>query len=108
MSATRPPNTGFDYFLPRKLEGGVSIAVTDSAGREVRKLTGTGEEGFHRVAWDLVAGEPRDRVRLDETAGQDDFVSPGLYQVTLTAGKARPVGRTVEVRAVPGTHKTGL
>jgi len=103
-----PFGAWFDYFLPRKIEGGVSIAVADSAGREVRKLTGSGEEGFHRVAWDLVAGDPRDRVRLDESAGQDEFVSPGSYKVTLTAGKARPIGRTVEVRAVPGTHKTGL
>lgn len=103
-----PFGAWFDYFLPRKIEGGVTIAVADSAGREVRKLTGTGEEGFHRVVWDLVAGEPRDRVRLEESAGQDEFVLAGSYKVTLTAGKARPIGRTVEVRALPGTHKTGL
>lgn len=107
--APNPPfGAWFDYFLPREIEGGVSIAVTDSAGRAVRSLTGPGAPGFHRVVWDLVAGEPRERVRRGEWPGQDEFVPPGAYKVTLTAGRAGPRVREVEVRAVPGTHKTEL
>jgi hypothetical protein len=103
-----PFGAWFDYFLPRKLEGGVSIAVADSAGRAVRTLSGPGEAGFHRVVWDLVPGEPRDRIRRTEWAGQPQYALPGLYKVTLTAGKAAPRTRTVEIKALPGTYKTGL
>jgi photosystem II stability/assembly factor-like uncharacterized protein len=103
-----PFGAWFDYFLPRAIEGGVTVAVADSAGHAVRSLTGPGEAGFHRVVWDLLAGEPADRIRRGEWAGQPQYVSAGRYKVTLTAGKARPVECSLEVRAVPGTYPTGL
>ena len=103
-----PFGAWFDYFLPRKLDGEVSIAVADSAGHAVRTLSGPGEAGFHRVVWDLVPGEPRDRIRRDEWAGQPQYAAPGVYKVTLTAGKAAPRSRTVEIKAVPGTYPKGL
>jgi photosystem II stability/assembly factor-like uncharacterized protein len=102
-----PFGAWFDYFLPREVEGGVSIAVADSGGVALRTLTGPGEAGFHRVVWDLVAGDPKDRVRRTEWR-QPQYVGPGRYKVTLTAGKAAPIARTVEVKAVPGTYKTEL
>lgn len=103
-----PFGAWFDYFLPREIEGGVTIAIADSAGRAVRSLTGPGEAGFHRVVWDLVAGEPRERVRRQEWVGQPQYVPAGTYRVTLGAGKAAPVTRPLEVKALPGTHAGGL
>jgi photosystem II stability/assembly factor-like uncharacterized protein len=107
--AKNPPfGAWFDYFLPRELEGGVAIAVNDSAGRTVRKLTGPGEPGFHRVVWDLVGGEPRNRIGRREWDGQPVYVPPGRYKVTLTAGKAKPIEHALDVRAVPGTQRSEL
>ncbi len=98
-----PAGAWLDYFLPRELDGSVSIAIADSAGHAVRTLAGPGAAGFHRVVWDLVAGDPRTRIGRREWLGQAQFVPPGRYKVTLTAGKAKPVARALEVRAVPGT-----
>ncbi|HEY6867874.1 MAG TPA: hypothetical protein VI792_11495, partial [Candidatus Eisenbacteria bacterium] len=42
-----------DYFVARPTGEDVSLAVTDSAGKAVRQLTGPGTPGFHRVTWDL-------------------------------------------------------
>ncbi|MCC6349197.1 MAG: hypothetical protein IT347_06350 [Candidatus Eisenbacteria bacterium] len=107
--APNPPfGAWFDYFLPHEIEGGVSIAVTDSAGRAVRTLTGPGGAGFHRVVWDLVAGEPRERIQRPEWSGQPQYAPAGRYRATLTAGKAAPRAQPFEVRGLPGVYKTGL
>ena len=109
FSAKNPPfGAWLDYFTPRELEGGVSIAIADSAGREVRTLSGPGEAGFHRVVWDLTAGDPKTRIPRTEYSGQPPLVKPGRYRVTLTAGRARVRTQWVEVRAVPGTYLTEL
>lgn len=102
-----PFGAWFDYFLPREVEGGVAIAVADAAGRPVRSLKGPGGAGFHRVVWDLVPDEPRDRIRRREWP-QPDYAPEGLYRVTLRAGKARPVERELEVKALPGTARGEL
>ena len=70
LLAKNPPfGAWFDYFLPRELEDGVSIAVTDSAGHAVRTLEGPGEPGFHRVTWDLQAGDPKNADRRRRGGG---------------------------------------
>lgn len=103
-----PEGAWFDYWLPRELEGGVSISVKDSTGRLVRSLNGPGKAGFHRVTWDLVAGDPKERIRREQHAGQPQFVRPGAYKVTLTAGKAAAQERTLEVKALPGVYSEEL
>lgn len=104
-SAKNPPfGAWFDYFLPRELEGKVSIVVSDSAGREVRSLEGPGEAGFHRVPWDLVAGDPRTRIRRLEHSGQPALVRPGTYRVAFKVGRGAPRRHTFEVKAIPGTY----
>ncbi len=94
----------FDYFLPKEIEGGVSVVVSDSAGREVRTLTGPGSPGLNRVTWDLTAGEPRTRIAREEFAGQPQFVRPGVYTVRLTVGKARAIERMLEVKTIPAVY----
>ena len=109
FSAKNPPfGALLDYFTPREIEGGVSITITDSTGKDVRTLTGPGEAGFHRVAWDLTAGDPKTRIRRTELSGQAPLVRPGRYKVALKAGKARVREQTLEVRALPGTYLTEL
>ena len=107
--AKNPPfGAWFDYFLPRELEDDVAIAVTDSAGHPVRSLTGPATAGFHRVVWDLVGGDPKNRIAHREWDGQPGYVRPGRYSVKLSAGKAKPVDQPFEVRAVPGSRRTEL
>jgi len=107
--AKNPPfGAWFDYVLPRALEGGVSFRIEDAAGRLVRVLQGPGEAGVHRVVWDLLAGDPKTRIRRVEWEGQPAFVAPGTYKVTLSTGKAKPIPQKLEVRAVPGTTRTEL
>jgi hypothetical protein len=71
-------------------------------------LTGPGEAGFHRVVWDLVAGDPKLRIRRTELSGQPALVRPGRYKVSVTAGRSAPRVHTVDVRAVPGTYLSEL
>jgi photosystem II stability/assembly factor-like uncharacterized protein len=108
FAANNPPfGAWFDYFLPRELEGGVTITVTDSAGRTVRTLKGGGSPGLNRVTWDLVPGEPRTRIAREEHAGQPQFVRPGAYRATLRAGKARPIERSLSVKTIPAVYDEG-
>jgi hypothetical protein len=108
-SAKNPPfGAWFDYFLPREVEGGVSVAVEDSTGKTVRTLQGPGEPGFHRVVWDLVPGEPRQRIRRTELTGQPLLARPGRYRVRLRAGRAAPREHTFELKAIPGTYLSEL
>jgi hypothetical protein len=108
-SAKNPPfGAWFDYFLPREVEGGVSVAVEDSTGKTMRTLQGPGEPGFHRVVWDLVPGEPRQRIRRTELTGQPLLARPGRYRVRLRAGRAAPREHTFELKAIPGTYLSEL
>jgi hypothetical protein len=102
--AKNPPfGAYFDYYLGVDFDDGVSITVADSSGKAVRTLHGPGTHGLHRVTWDLQAGEPRERIGRPEWGGQPLFVPPGPYKVTLAAGEAAPVHRSLEVRHAPGT-----
>jgi photosystem II stability/assembly factor-like uncharacterized protein len=109
FTAKNPPfGAWFDYFLPREVEGGVSLTVEDSTGKAVRTLQGPGEPGFHRVVWDLVPGDPKLRIRRTELSGQPSLARPGRYRVRLRAGSAAPREHLLEVRAIPGTHLSEL
>ncbi|HTM57575.1 MAG TPA: hypothetical protein VL123_04095, partial [Candidatus Udaeobacter sp.] len=101
--AKNPPfGAYFDYYLGQDVDDGVSIAVQDSAGLALRTLHGPGTKGFHRVTWDLQAGEPKDRIGRPEWGDQPLYVAPGRYKATLTAGSAAPIQRTLDVRHAPG------
>ncbi len=109
FSAKNPPQGAwFDYFCPREVEGGVTLAIRDSSDKAVRTLTGEGGAGFHRVVWDLIAGDPKVRIKRPEWNGQPTYVRPGRYKVKLTAGKAKPLERVLEVKAVQGVQSDEL
>ncbi len=102
--AKNPPfGAYFNYYVASEYEDGVSLTVADSSGKTLRKLTGPGTPGLHRVVWDLQAGEPRERIDRPEWQDQPLFVAPGRYTVTLTAGEHAPIKRTLDVRHAPGT-----
>jgi photosystem II stability/assembly factor-like uncharacterized protein len=99
FAAKNPPyGAWIDYHLPREIEGGVSIVIADSAGRTVRTLRGPGAPGLHRVVWDLVPGEPRERIPRPEWSNQPLLAAPGRYAVTLTCARAAPRRQTLVLR----------
>jgi hypothetical protein len=104
MFTARNPAFGayLDYFVKEWTGDGVSIAVSDSGGKAVRKLSGPGTPGFHRVVWDLQR-EPVERLPRPEWAGQPEFVPPGTYTIKLTYGKQPEQKQTLIVRHAPGT-----
>lgn len=105
FSAKNPPfGAWLDYFVPREIEDGVAIEVRDANGKLVRKLAkGPGSPGFHRVTWDLVAGEPSERLTSPADAGQPQHVPAGRYKVVMTAGKVQRE-QWLDVRAVRPEH----
>ncbi len=90
----------FNYYVKEFSGEGVSIAVRDSAGATVRRLSGPASPGFQRVVWDLQP-EALERIERPEWAGQPAFVPAGTYRVTLSMGSTS-VERTLEVRHAPG------
>ena len=103
FSAKNPAfGAAFTYYVKEWTGDGVSLAVSDSAGKTVRKLTGPGTPGLHRVTWDLQR-DPKERLRRSEWGDQPEFVPPGTYSVELTYGKTPRQKRPLLVRHAPGT-----
>jgi hypothetical protein len=97
----------FNYFVARGNGEDVSIAVADSAGKSVRRLSGPSTPGFHRVTWDLQR-DPKERIDRPEWNGQPEFVRAGTYTVTLTLGDLPPQKQKLQVRLAPGTADPGF
>ncbi len=103
FTAKNPPfGASLNYFLGVENDGGVSFTIADSAGVTVRKLSGPGTRGLHRVMWDLQAGEPLQRIGRPEWNGQPEYVKAGTYTITFTCGDRPPVKHTLGVRHAPG------
>ena len=71
-----------DYYLKTYAVDAPAIAITDSTGREVATVTGTGNPGLNRVVWDL---RPKASLRTAAPEDPTEYVAPGTYTVTLTA-----------------------
>jgi hypothetical protein len=106
--AKNPPFGAFlDYFVARSNGDEVGLAVADSAGKTVRRLSGPGTPGLHRVVWDLQR-DPLARISRPEWNDQPEFVRPGAYTVTLTPSEGTPVKQTLVVRLAPGVADPGF
>jgi photosystem II stability/assembly factor-like uncharacterized protein len=92
-----------DYYVPRETGDGVSITVADSAGHTIRRLTGPGSPGFHRVIWNL-QGEPQQKIDRPEWNNQPLFLRAGTYTVSLKLGDRDPIKRTLVLRSAPGAE----
>jgi photosystem II stability/assembly factor-like uncharacterized protein len=57
--APNPPNGAIlTYLLPKTVEGGMRISVTDAAGKNIRTLRGPAQAGLNRACWDLRQSPP--------------------------------------------------
>ena len=106
MFSARNPARGasLDYFVVEDIGEEVSLAIADSTDKVVRRLSGPGSVGLHRVVWDLQAGEPRERIPRGEYGNQPVFVASGRYAVKLTYGKAREQKHPLTVEIEPGAE----
>jgi len=98
------------YYLRRPVDA-ASISVSDAAGRVIRRFEVPGSGGLiHRVNWDLRHEPPPfepDTGRVEAlprlprpVTPRGPFVSPGIYTVTLRAGRTRS-SQTVVVSGDP-------
>lgn len=96
--ANPPEGALLSYWIK---EGGpepVKIAITNAQGQTVANLTASAVSGINRTSWDL---KPTKDV-LTEYGGEGNlFVRPGLYEATLTYGKATSK-QPIEVAIAPG------
>ena len=80
---------------------GLSLAVMDSAGTQIRTLPVEAEPGVHRVFWDL-RHRPVVEPERDESANEDEddddgdtiegpFVAPGRYRIRMLAAEDQVV-----------------
>jgi len=57
--APNPPNGAIvTYVLPKAVDGGVQISVTDAAGKTIRTFRGPAQAGLNRACWDLRQAPP--------------------------------------------------
>jgi photosystem II stability/assembly factor-like uncharacterized protein len=113
MSAPNPPNGAlFTYSLGASANGKYAINITDSTGKQVRRI-GLGdkaEEGVHRIAWDLRGEAPEGTGRGNQGGGgfgRGNFAPP-VAQARYMAqiGKVNgdqftPIGPSVSFLVLP-------
>ncbi len=85
-----PSGMQITYWMKSLADAGPQIKITDAKGKTVANLSGDRLPGLETVNWDLRG--PADDQNSDEGGfpfgGRNRFVTPGLYTVTLTLGKA--------------------
>ena len=87
-----PPGATFTYWIREFTGDGVSLAITDSAGRAVANLSAPGTPGFSRTTWNLT---PSSDVLMPYGGEGAKLVRSGEYTVKFTVGK---VSQTVKLK----------
>ncbi|MFQ5526627.1 MAG: glycosyl hydrolase [Thermoanaerobaculia bacterium] len=101
------PYPGWDALREEELEEGPAIllAVKNSAGEVVRRLTGPAKAGVHRVAWDLrYPSSQAWSENWDDDNASGFLVEPGTYTVSLaqrSAGTVTDLGKSKTVEVAP-------
>ncbi|MBQ4821231.1 glycosyl hydrolase [Aquimarina sp. MMG016] len=80
----------------------IIIAITNSNGKTIRRISGPIQSGFHRVAWDLKYPAP-DAITLEKNENsfgspEGFMASPGTYKATLSKlmdGKITPLSEPI-------------
>jgi len=101
FKADNPPFGAYiNYFIGAYTGDEVTLSITDSSGRQVRRLTGAASPGVNRVVWDL---QPDKDPLWDygTRSGQPRLVPPGEYTVTLSSGAHKQTQKLI-VEAVEG------
>ncbi|MGB6036490.1 MAG: hypothetical protein WBG42_09500, partial [Cryomorphaceae bacterium] len=87
------------------------LEVADAQGKLVRRVNGSTEKGFHRVAWDLRLPPTQVVSKGKEKIGDDSglLAMPGTYQVRIVKETAEGLSALTEYRSfeVVPLHKSG-
>lgn len=75
-TANEPVGLVINYYLKEKVDGDVTLSVSDPYGTAIRKLEATTDVGLNRVVWDL---EDQDEKK----------VTPGEFVINLEIGDTR-------------------
>jgi photosystem II stability/assembly factor-like uncharacterized protein len=89
--------TYISFWLRDYTPEGVKITIKDANDFTVRELKAPGVPGLSRVMWDLMRDESQ---RLANADGLPEFVQPGHYSVTISAGDDQSADVNVEVLPV--------
>ena len=100
LQTPNPPNgMGIWYYLKQAASSAPAIVITDSAGNQVAKLTGSGDAGLHFVLWDTRRPRPGGGGGRGGGGGAgaiapgqtvvDQLEPLGAYTVTLEVGAVR-------------------
>ena len=90
-----PSGMGIWYYLKEAASSAPAIVITDSTGKQVAKLSGSGDVGLHFVSWDTRRPRPDGGGGRGSSAvppGQtvvDQLEPLGAYTVTLEVGAVR-------------------
>jgi photosystem II stability/assembly factor-like uncharacterized protein len=95
-----PYGASINYWLGSAPRGNVTVRITDSAGKVVRTLRGTRDEGLNRVWWDLE----------DENSVPTRMRTPPLYAdwVDLGPERVRIVNNGLSILQPPGSYTVTL
>jgi photosystem II stability/assembly factor-like uncharacterized protein len=94
----------------REIEPSVVMIVSDEEGNVVRRVSGPGKEGFHRVAWDLRYPPPspveikEPEIDIFQPPPGGPLVVPGKYTVRIVKridGVDTPLGPAQTFNVVP-------
>lgn len=94
--------TYISFWLRDYTPEGVTVTIKDANDFTVRELKAPGVPGLSRVLWDLMRDESQ---RIANADGLPEFVAPGRYTVTVSAGEERSAEVEVEVLPVAGAAR---
>ena len=104
ITPNEPNAVAVSYYLRSRLEGGVSVVVTDVFGREAARLQGKAEAGVNTILWDMRL-RPADRESAAPVRRPQDvleqWVLPGDYLVTLGVG-GRRISKKARIKGTTG------
>jgi hypothetical protein len=97
-----PYGAQISYYLKTAPKGEVQLRILDPAGKLVRTLAGTRQQGVNRVAWDL-RGEQTLEVRLRTSAAHAPDIAPGAE-----GWRPLPEGGRMALMHSPGKYTVEL
>lgn len=104
VTPNEPNAVAVNYYLRTKLEGGVTVIMTDASGLEAARLQGKAEPGVNTVLWDMRRRPASQGGTVTVRRPSDileQWVPPGDYLITLEAG-GKKITKTARIKGTSG------
>jgi len=89
---TNPPNEAKIYYFLKDKVDSVEVVIQDLEGNEIRKLSGIGSEGLHKILWNLRRSAPP-RQEGQRRARSGGEVAAGVYKIVFVVD-----GKEVQIK----------